>query len=543
MKTKHKSIVDCIILLSLMMIAMAIMWNPYYLKQELNLFEWGLYLPGIDAVSQGQVPYRDFFHLRGPFELYAPALFMKIFGHRADVLATYFYLGTILTIFVAILIAYELINQRFLLYSFVLVLVTRTFPRVVFTFWGGMRYAWGLLAIWCLIRFFKTRHPAWLFTSGCLAAIGAGTSIEIGVLAAIAFVSVVVINKEYHRSAWIFLSGFLIISLPYAIYLLSQQAFMQYVQAQWIVITQMQHIFLQTDPVPDTVSKFFHAIFFPLDKSFYQMTPMYCYMIFFSFYFWRVFNKKSTALDHAALAVAVYGLMLFLTGFRNLFASEYEMALQPEKIVLFFLLGQFFAWAGQRLTRFNWVVPVLLILVLMSSVLYSAGRIKTRFYKSSWAYQLISSRNEKTEELINGEPISPIDLPRISHMSIPTWQRQDLEELKSFVDEHVPVHETVWMYPELGSLNFMLDRPWVGRFPIATLSWLDESWFTEYETALERNPPQYAIVNKVMPSYFNTTYFLVPANRLKHERTMQFLHSHYVIETETSTYFIYRRIH
>ena len=160
------------------------------MRQELNLFEWGLYLPGIDAVSQGQVPFRDFFHLRGPFELYVPALFMKIFGFRADVLAAYFYFGTVLTILVAVLIAYELIQQRFLLYSFVLILVTRTFPRVVFTCWGGMRYAWGLLAVWCLIRFFKSHRLGWLVAGGCLSAIGLLTSIEIGVIVWIAFMAV-----------------------------------------------------------------------------------------------------------------------------------------------------------------------------------------------------------------------------------------------------------------------------------------------------------------------------------------------------------------
>ncbi len=543
MNTHKKSLSDRMTLLGLMIIAMAIMWNPSYLNQELNLFEWGLYLPGIDAVSQGQLPYRDFFHLRGPFELYAPALFMKIFGFRADVLATYFYFGTVLTILVAVLIAYELIGQRFLLYSFVLILVTRTFPRVVFTFWGGMRYAWGLLAVWCIIRFFKTKRPGWLVAAGCLAAIGAWTSIEIGVIVLFAFMAVMVLSQECRQRAWIFLSGFLIISVPYGIYLLSQNACMPYLQAQWIVVTHMGNTFLQTDSVPDTFPKFLHAVFFPLDKSFYQMTPMYCYMIFFAFYFWRFFNKKVAALEQAALVVAVYGLVLFLTGFRNLWAAEYEMSLQPEKIVLFYLLGQFIIWAQQKFARFKWVGAVLLAAVIISSAIYGIGRFKTRFYKFSWVCQLITSKDEGKKALINGSPVTPIDLPRIRHMTIPLWQATDLEQLTRFVDEHVPAHEAVWMYPELGSLNFILQRPWVGRFPMATLSWEDESWFTEYETALGANSPGYAIVNKKMPFYFDTVYFLVPANRIKHERMMKFLYDHYMIEAQTPTYFVYRRTH
>jgi len=529
-----------IILLSVLVLGL--LWQPFFLHQELNLFEWGLYLPGIDAVTQGQVPFRDFFHLRGPFELYAPALFMKVLGFRADVLAAYFYFGTVLTILVAVLIAYELIQQRILLYSFTLILVTRTFPRVVFTFWGGMRYAWGLLAVWCIIRFFKTSRPGWLFASGCLAAIGAWTSIEIGVIVVMAFISSVALSREYRRWSWVFVSGFLMISMPYGLYLLCQHAWGDYVQAQWTVVTQMGKTFLQSDPVPYSLPQFFHALFFPLDKSFFQMTPLYCYMFFFSFYFWRVFHKKSTVLDQAALALAVYGLVLFLTGFRNLWAAEYEMSLQPEKIVLFFLLGQLILVAGQKPVRIKWLGVLLMTAVILSSVIYSIGRFKTRFYKTSWACQPMAGQEQGKKELINGAPVGSIDLPRIRNMTIPDWQLRDIELLTRFVDGHVPLHEKVWMYPELGSLNFILHRPWVGRFPVATLSWLNDAWFDEYEKALALNPPRFAIVNKVMPFYFDTTYFLVPANRNKHERIMQFLSNHYVIENQTPTYFIYRRV-
>jgi len=529
-----------IFLLSLLVVVL--LWQPFYLHQELNLFEWGLYLPGIDAVAQGQVPFRDFFHLRGPFELYAPALFMKIFGFRADVLASYFYFGTVLTIIAAMLIAYEIIQQRFLLYSLMPILVTRTFPRVVFTFWGGMRYAWGLLAVWCLIRFFKTKRPGWLVAGGCLAAIGAWTSIEIGAIVVSAFIVALFLNREHLRSAWIFLSGFLIISLPYGIYLLIQHAWIPYLQSQWMVVAHMGGVFLQIEPIPDTFSKFLHAIFFPLDKSFYQMTPMYSYMFFFFFYSWRMFKKRITALEQAALIVAVYGLILFLTSFRNLWASEFEMSLQPEKIILFYLLGQLIAGAEEKFARFKWVPTALLIAVIISSAIYSIGRFKTRFYKASWAYQMIPQKSQGKDTLVNGSSPSPIDLPRISHMTIPLWQAQDLEQLTRFVDEHVPAHETVWMYPELGSLHFILHRPWVGHFPVATLSWLSEDWFADYEIELQQNPPRYAIVNKKMPFYFDD-YFLVPANRIKHERMMQFLYDHYVIESQTPTYFIYRRTH
>lgn len=398
------------------------------------------------------------------------------------------------------------------------------------------------MAVWCLIRFLKSNRPGWFLAAGCLAAIGILTSIEIGAIVLFAFIAVMALNREHHRWAWVFLSGFLLITLPYGIYLLSQNAWGAYLQAQWVVVTHMQKTFLQLDRIPHTFPNFLHAIFFPLDKSFYHMTPMYCYMFFFSLYFWRMFNKKITVLEQAALVVAVYGLILFLTGFRNLWFVEFEMSLQPDKIVLFYLLGQFIVWAQEKLVRFKWVGTVLLAAVILSSVIYSVGRFQTRYYKSSWIYQMLRGKDETKGIMINGSPAISIDLPRIRHMIIPEWQAKDLEQLQAFVDKHVPAHEAVWMYPELGSLHFILDRPWVGHFPMVTLSWMDDAWFADYERTLEHNPPQYAIVNKQKLFYFSKPFFLVPANRIKHERMMHFLYDHYVIEGQTPNYIIYRRI-
>ena len=67
-----------------------ITFQPYFLYGTLNYFELGIYLPNISAILDGQIPYRDFFHLRGPLELYIPVFFMYLFGENAAVLAAYF---------------------------------------------------------------------------------------------------------------------------------------------------------------------------------------------------------------------------------------------------------------------------------------------------------------------------------------------------------------------------------------------------------------------------------------------------------------------
>jgi len=108
--------------------------HPHFMHGKINIFEVGLYLPGIQSILNSEIPYRDFFHLRGPFELYMPALLMKIFGTHITTLYSYFYFGTILCFILCILIAKEIFNTRFVLYLLTPVLIARAFPRIVFTY-------------------------------------------------------------------------------------------------------------------------------------------------------------------------------------------------------------------------------------------------------------------------------------------------------------------------------------------------------------------------------------------------------------------------
>ena len=112
-------------------------------------------MPGINAILDGLVPYRDFFYLRAPFELYMPAFLMSVWGQDLTVLYVYFYAGNVLCLVMGVLIAKELFRTRLILYLMVPILVARTFPRVIFSIWGGMRYAFGLIVLWCFIKFLR----------------------------------------------------------------------------------------------------------------------------------------------------------------------------------------------------------------------------------------------------------------------------------------------------------------------------------------------------------------------------------------------------
>ena len=155
--------------------------QPYYLHRVVDYFELAIYLPGINALLDGLVPFRDFFHLRGPLELYVPAFFMNIFGNNIAVLCTYFYVGTIATLIIWILVGKEIFKNRIILYLFTFILVARTFPRVVFQIWGGMRFGLGALSLLFIINYFKHKKPVWIILTGLSTSLALLTSVEIGI--------------------------------------------------------------------------------------------------------------------------------------------------------------------------------------------------------------------------------------------------------------------------------------------------------------------------------------------------------------------------
>jgi hypothetical protein len=503
-----------------------IVWHPWFLHQKLNLFELGLYLPGIDAILQGQIPYRDFFYLRGPFELYMPAVLMSLFGETVAVLSTYFYVGTVMALLVCVWIAYELFPSRLILYAFVPVLIARTFPRVVFTYWGGMRYALGLLSILAVIKFLKTEKKGWLIAAGLLTAYSGLTSMEIGVSAFVAVTVVLLLTAQRARNLVYYLgSAALLTGLCY-VYLLFNGALADYWQAKWIVATHMTKTFIQSEPVPSTPLEVLSALIIPTTKNFRQMTPVYCYLFFAMYLFWRQRNKHLSVLDRAAGAVALYGFMLYVTGFRNIWSNVFEMALQPEKIILFYLLCQFFIEMKKRFPARR-MVTVLLTAVVLSSLIYSFQRFSKRFFFF-------------LRDPLKGEVSVVMNEPRLKGMVLPQSQAEDVRQLKEFIDKNTNTNDVVWMYPELGSLHFILDRPWVGKFPLATLAWMDEGMFEQYMMSLQEAKPQYLIMDKVIPDYFET-YFKVPANRKKFDRQMKYIEENYDLIQSTPSYNILKR--
>ena len=513
----------------------------------MNLFELGLYLPGIDAIMKGMVPFKDFFYLRGPFELYPPAFFMQVFGAQTAVLSAYFYATTVLCLILGVVIAREVLAGRVFLYLLVPVLVARTFPRVVFTYWGGMRYAWGLLAVLCAVKFFKTRRWPWLAAAGVMTAIGGLTSVEIGLSAGAAIAAVLIFQACYEQDRALFVRPFgifcaavLAVVFPYFLYFYAHGGLYLYLDGVYHVATRMGATFLQTEAVPQNFLEALGALLNPANTNFHQMTPIFCYLAAagYGWHLWQ--RRKITPVDMGVAVIAVYALMIYVTGFRNLWASVFEMSLLPEKIVLFFLLERLFFHFRQTGARkaLAWVV---LGVVAVSSLGYALSHFNKRFYAFKWLTRVVSGKNTSSVLPLADQPVKAVAVERLRGFVVPQQQAMDVEGVVNFLAAHTRSDEPVLMFPELGALHFFADRPWVGRFSMPTLSWIKEGWHREFMADLQDFKPRYAVVNKKVPDYFYASYFSVADNRLRFDEAMKYIETHYRDVAQTPSYRILER--
>lgn len=529
----------------------------------------GIYLPGINAILDGLIPFRDFFYLRGPLEMYVPAALMHFLGESVWVLTIYFYLGTVLTLILCVFLARELYQTRFVLYLMIPVLIGRTFPRVVFTYWGGMRYALGILVLLCVVYFLKRKRLYWMTLAGIASALATLTSVEVGVVAVssvlILFFSAAFLKifekQRIGQAALYYVAGLATVVIPYTIYLLTTHSFGSYVDATYSVVTSMTKVFPDyfLEDHPKNWIEILAALN-PLNVHFKHLTPAYCYLFLLIYFIYRWRSKKWQVSDSCAVAVGGYGLVMYLTAFRKIGAAQFEMALQPEKILLFFMLEAVYLFLMERKntllksrtidrpSRMRWSqfaqiygIYFLIFSFFMSSVCYAIARYNNRFFAFRYIKNLTLGQDTRKLLPLAGEECELFALPRVRGLVVPASQARDIRQLTEFIRAHTKANEPVFMFPELGAYSFIVDRPSVGRFPMATFAWINDAWQAELMKDLREVKPRFAVLSKDPGETFEKAYFRIPSNKKNFDDVMSYLHAHYAVTSSTPSLWIYER--
>jgi len=539
---------------------LVINFNPYYLNRELDIFELGLYLPGINAILHGAVPYRDFFHLRGPLDLYIPAFLMKITTPHIAILCAYFYFGNVLCLIFTILIAYELLKTRYMFYLMVPAVIARTYPRVIFMFWGGMRYAFGLMAIWCFIKFLKNTRSRWMFSAGLATALGLLTSIEMGVYAMVGIAIALlvgrllkIIDQGIIIKAWgMYLAGIGIVTSPWILYSIAQHAFIPYVNDTLTVIFRMQQVI---DPhaasiYPHNFPEALAAMLIPWSVNFKQMTPSYLYLFIVGYLYWRFYKGLFNSIDIGLLALTIYGFIMYNTAFRGIWTAHFEMSLMPEKI-LYFFLGEaliLFVWSQRErwwpqitVNAKNSILCLILLAFFVISIGYSITRFNHRFFVFQFVSDILQNKSTGLLKSLSGNNKKVLNIERAQGILVPPGQAEELEAMVDFLQHHSNSQDIVVMFPELGAYNFLADRPFLGRFPITTFSWFDDIWFDQFLNQLKNGPVRYIFVQKQLTEDWSSVYFAWKPNQYKYAQMISILQKDYMITAQTPLCYIYAR--
>ena len=244
---------------------------------------------------------------------------------------------------------------------------------------------------------------------------------------------------------------------------------------------------------------------------------------------------------HAFLTGAMfYGLVLYAAAFRKIEGHHFEMALQVEKFVYFFMIESALLYMWARWSK-PWAYCAAAA-ILISSMAYSIYRYDFRFPMFKLMEKKVFHKKVKGLSLLEDEPKALLNIDRARGHIVPRWQEEEITGVVEFLKAHTRPQEAVFCFPEVGNFNFWADRPFIGHFPIATFSWMYEPWYQELLNDFQKSKPRYVVMTHVGDRTFpEVWYFRNPRNKERFEEMTQLILSNYVPVKSFETVAIYER--
>lgn len=559
----------------LCLFTIAITYQPFILYEEILPGELGIYLPSIQAALNGLVPYRDFFYLRGPLEIYIPALFMKLFSESIPVLYYFFYAGTVLCYLILICMGRYLYQTRLFYYLMVPVAVALTFPYVEYYIWGGMRYAFGLIVLTIFIFYFEDRSKVnkqesqngivnkysktWLIYAGAFSSVAAFlTATDVGIAAIFGIIFGLIVarcfntlpSREFLKCLGHYLTGLILFFSLYGSYLLWTGSLNAYLDNIYSVAKNITKVFdtPQRNKYPATISEWLWS-FLPMAKNFKHMTPVYCYVFFFGYALYLYRRKQLTPIYNAYFCIATYGFLLYCLAWRIIECAQFEMALMVEKLLLFFLLERLFFilnrkknvilkdFGGWRFRREKlksslvlYGVTSLFVILVLTSWGYATSRFNKRFDAFKVAQNFLLGQDNRSLQFSPDEPKDQLDLPKMKGLVVPQNDAKFYKEITRLTQILTEPDEPVMFFPEDGMYNFIVDRPFVGRFAMVDFAWFSDHWQKELMQNIKEQRPSIIVVqDPISQRWIESRVLHSKANTEKFNETYNYIQRNYHI--------------
>lgn len=150
---------------------------------------------GAQLVTEGALPYRDFFEVMGPASFYWLGLFFKLFGINLYVARALLLITATLTIFLIYWITRRLYRGPFDY------LPPICYMLISFPIWPATNHHWdsnlfGLLAIVTFLLWEDTRNKKYLIAAGIIAGLTSCFMVQKGLLLFLAFIVILIINGK-----------------------------------------------------------------------------------------------------------------------------------------------------------------------------------------------------------------------------------------------------------------------------------------------------------------------------------------------------------
>lgn len=499
-KTNKILIIDCIFLL---LIVVLITFHPYFMHGAINFYETGIYLPQINGFLHGLALYKDIFVLRGPLEILMPAFLMEIFGVHIGVLNAYFYIGTVLTLLIFVIFSASIFKSRGFVYLFSLVLIARTFSWVAFNIWGGIRFGLGILAILFAVNFLKKGKVFWLFLSGIAVSLAFWTSFELGIFSFISIFAMICfiayIEKNIRLSArllCIFLIANFIMSWPFIIYLSANHAVMSYIDSVRVTLIGTTRVFNPAlcYETPVCLKSFLLALS-PLSHNFKYTLPFLFYIAVSLYLAIKIIKNKVSREDIIVIAILIYGVLLYKSAFRNIEGPHYRMAMQPLLLIMFFYLERISGYA-KKLKPANTLKKAFIVIIIFGiplfSILFSLEKYSKRFFIFKELKSIAVNKRHLEIPYAGPEPTA-IKSIRAKGIIVPGAQALEIDSVVEYISSHASGNEIIFTFPDLGTYNFLTNRPSLKRFYSAEFSFMEPQWFEEMLKELKNIRPRFVV--------------------------------------------------
>ena len=142
-------------------------------------------------------------------------------------------------------------------------------------------------------------------------------------------------------------------------------------------------------------------------------------------------------------------------------------------------------------------IHFLIFAFIASSLGYAFTRYSRRFVMVKYSGNKLGYRHDRDLSLLHDVKKRAVNIERARGMVVPIWQADEMEGVVGFLKENTKPDEVVFTYPEVGNFNFWADRPFVGRFPIATFSWMENAWHQELVADFKEIKPRYVIMTNL----------------------------------------------